>query len=225
MIFLVRFNNDWDLLLKDEWQKKYYSNLRKTLIHDYRTKIVFPSMNNIFKALKYVSFSDCKVLILGQDPYHNFGQADGLAFSVANNTPAPSLINILKETQTDLNIKQPKNKGSLEPWAKQGVLLLNSTLTVIKSKPNSHANIGWQILTDKILSLLNKKTKPMVFILWGAFAIKKKPLIFNKHHLILTAPHPSPLSAFRGFFGCKHFSKTNEFLTKTNNTPINWQLF
>lgn len=222
---MVEIGNNWDELLKEEWKKKYYLNLRKILIRDYKTKIVFPKINNIFRALKYVDYFSCKVLILGQDPYHNFGQADGLCFSVPNNVAVPpSLTNILKETETDLKITQPKNKGDLSKWAKQGVLLLNATLTVIKSSPNSHANIGWQQLTDKIIYLLNLKEQPMVFILWGAFAIKKSALIKNKKHLVLTAPHPSPLSAFRGFFGCKHFSKTNEFLKKTNNKPINWQL-
>ncbi len=217
--------NYWDVLLKDEWKKEYYIKMRKILIDDYKTKKVFPSKSNIFKALKYVDYFKCKVVILGQDPYHQEGQADGLSFSVPSNVPPPpSLLNILKETQTDLKIKQPKNYGNLEKWAKQGVLLLNSSLTVIKSKPNSHSNIGWQKLTDRIISILNQKETPIVFMLWGSFAIKKQSLITNKRHYILKAPHPSPLSAFRGFFGCKHFSKTNIFLKKANEGAINWQL-
>ena len=217
--------NYWDVLLQKEWNKKYYINMRKILINDYKTKEVFPSKNNVFRALKCVDYFNCKVVILGQDPYHQKGQADGLAFSVPENIPPPpSLLNILKETQTDLKIKQPKNYGNLKKWADQGVLLLNSSLTVIRSQPNSHSNIGWQILTDKIISILNQKETPIVFILWGAFAIKKQNLISNKIHCILKAPHPSPLSAFRGFFGCKHFSKTNIFLQKAKKSLINWQL-
>ena len=222
---MVFIGNSWDILLKEEWVKPYYKNLRNILIKDYQTKEVFPDKYEIFNALKYVDYNSVKVVIIGQDPYHQKGQAHGLSFSVPDNVKVPpSLINILKETETDLNITQPKNFGNLTKWATQGVLLLNATLTVIKSQPNSHANIGWQILTDRIITLLDARISPIVFLLWGAFAIKKQQLIHNKQHLILKAPHPSPLSAFRGFFGCKHFSKTNEFLKKQNMRPINWKL-
>lgn len=219
------FNNSWDVLLKEELEKTYFKNLKKILTKEYKEKIVYPKKENILKSLKYVDYENCKVLILGQDPYHNENQADGLSFSVPFNVkPPPSLLNILKETENDLNIIQPKNKGNLSKWAKQGVLLLNASLTVVKNSPNSHSKIGWQIFTNKIISILNKKNTPIVFILWGNFAIKKEILITNTIHLVLKAPHPSPLSANKGFFGCKHFSKTNIFLKKTNQSPINWQL-
>lgn len=222
---MVLLNNYWDILLKKEWSKEYYLNLRKILIKEYKEKNVFPEKEKIFNALKFTDFKSCKVVILGQDPYHKRGLADGLSFSVPKNSKIPpSLVNILKETETDLKIKQPKNFGNLKYWANQGVLLLNNVLTVVESKPNSHSKIGWQYLTDKIISILNKKSSPIVFMLWGAFAIGKQKLINNKIHLVLKASHPSPLSAFRGFFGCRHFSKTNKFLIKTRQNPINWQL-
>lgn len=222
---MVSLKNDWDLLLKNEWQKQYYLNLRKILIKEYEEKNVFPEKKNIFNALKLTNFKNCKVVILGQDPYHTKRLAEGLSFSVPKNSKIPpSLVNILKETEKDLKIKQPKNFGCLKDWAKQGVLLLNCSLTVVENKPNSHSKIGWQQLTDRIISILNCKNSPLVFLLWGAFAISKQNLIKNKIHLILKAPHPSPLSAFRGFFGCRHFSKTNNFLTKTKQKPIDWKL-
>lgn len=217
--------NSWKHILKDELKKEYFLNLKKTLIKEYALKTVFPKKKDIFNSLNYVDFFKVKVVILGQDPYYKENQADGLCFSCLNNfkTP-PSLANILKETQKDLKITQPKNNNSLKKWANQGVLLLNCSLTVLKNKPNSHSKLGWQILTDKIINILGKRNKPIVFLLWGNFALKKQRLIPFNHHLILKAAHPSPLSAFKGFFGCKHFSKTNEFLKKTNQTPINWQL-
>lgn len=222
---MVYIGNSWDNLLKGEWQKNYYKNLRNVLKIDYQTKTVFPDKYSIFKALKFVSLDKCKVVILGQDPYYKKGQADGLSFSVQKGVAIPpSLLNILKETQLDLGLEQPENFGDLSSWAKQGVMLLNASLTVIENRPNSHANIGWQIFTDKIISILNQKKRPIVFMLWGAFALKKSSLITNRKHLILKAPHPSPLSAFRGFFGCKHFSKTNEFLKITRQTPVDWKL-
>ena len=222
---MFKFNNKWDVLLKEEFKKNYYLNLIKFLKKEYENKKIFPPKKHIYRALKYVDTTNCKVVILGQDPYHGENQADGLAFSVPKNVkPPPSLLNILKETEKDLNIKQPKNFGNLEKWAKQGVLLLNSILTVEKSKPKSHSKIGWEILTNKIISILNYSSKPIVFILWGNSAIHKEKLILNKKHLILKAPHPSPLSCFRGFFGCNHFSKANYFLLKTNNTIIDWKL-
>lgn len=217
--------NSWNQILKEEWDKKYFLNLKKIINKEYELKTVFPKKEDIFNALKYADFFKVKVVILGQDPYHNENQADGLCFSCLNKFKAPpSLVNILKETEKDLKITQPKNNNSLKKWAKQGVLLLNCSLTVLKNKPNSHSKLGWQKLTDEIICKLNKKNKPIVFLLWGNFAIKKQRLISSNKHLILKAPHPSPLSAFRGFLGCKHFSKTNKFLKKTNQTPINWQL-
>ena len=222
MVFL---NNYWDVLLKKEWEKQYYLNLRKILIKEYKEKNIFPQKEKIFNALKLTDFENCKVVILGQDPYYTEGLADGLSFSVSKNSKIPpSLVNILKETEKDLKLKQPKNFGNLESWAQQGVLLLNCSLTVVENKPNSHSKIGWQFLTNKIISFLNKKSTPIVFLLWGSFAINKEQLIDNNIHLILKAPHPSPLSAFKGFFGCRHFSKSNYFLSKTKQKPINWQL-
>ncbi len=222
---MVSLKNSWDILLKNEWRKQYYLKLRKILIKEYEEKNVFPERKNIFKALKLTDFKNCKVIILGQDPYHTKGLADGLCFSVPENSKIPpSLVNILKETERDLKIKQPKNFGSLKEWAEKGVLLLNCSLTVVESKPNSHSKIGWQNLTDRIISILNNKKTPIVFLLWGNFAISKQKLITNKIHLILKSSHPSPLSAFRGFLGCGHFSKANNFLIKTKQKPINWKL-
>lgn len=222
---MVSLKNYWDILLKNEWEKQYYLKLRNILIKEYEEKNVFPEKKNIFNALKLTDFKNCKVIILGQDPYHTKGLADGLCFSVPENSKIPpSLVNILKETERDLKIKQPKNFGCLKEWAKKGVLLLNCSLTVVESKPNSHSKIGWQHLTDKIISILNNKKTPIVFLLWGNFAISKQKLINNKIHLVLKSSHPSPLSAFRGFLGCGHFSKTNNFLIKTKQEPINWKL-
>ena len=219
------FGNSWDEILKKEWEKEYYLKLVQTLQREYSEKKVFPQKKDIFKALKMVDYFNCKVLILGQDPYHTDKMANGLCFSVNKNVKLPpSLKNILKETEQDLNIKQPKNFGDLTKWAKQQILLLNCSLTVVESKANSHSKIGWQTLTDNIIKLLNEKTNPMVFVLWGNFAINKQKLITNKNHLVLKAAHPSPLSAHKGFFNCKHFSKTNNFLFKQYKFLIDWQL-
>ncbi len=216
--------NDWDLLLTDEWKKEYYQRLRKTLAQEYRTQTVYPDMYDIFNALRYTPYKSCKVVILGQDPYHGPKQAHGLSFSVRPGVaPPPSLQNIYRELQTDLGIA-PSQSGDLTCWAKQGVLLLNTVLTVRAGQANSHANLGWQLLTDRIISLLNEREKPMVFLLWGKNARDKQTLLQNPRHLILTAPHPSPLSASRGFFGCRHFSKTNAFLEKQGETPIDWRV-
>nr|WP_317359819.1 uracil-DNA glycosylase [uncultured Tyzzerella sp.] len=216
--------NDWKKYLDEEFEKDYYLKLRNKLKEDYKTKIVYPPMEDIFNALHYTSYKDTKVLILGQDPYHQKGQANGLSFSVNKGikTP-PSLQNIYKELSTDLGLYVPNN-GYLKKWADQGVLLLNATLTVIDSQANSHKNIGWQIFTDKVIQVLNEKEEPMVFILWGNNAISKKQFITNNNHLVLTSVHPSPLSANRGFFGSKPFSKANEFLKQKGIEPIDWQI-
>ena len=216
--------NDWKLYLNEEFEKEYYKNLRNILKKDYLTKTVYPHMENIFNALHLTSFENTKVVILGQDPYHQKGQAHGLSFSVNKGIKIPpSLVNIYKELNEDLGLYIPNN-GFLEKWALQGVLLLNTTLTVLESLPNSHQDIGWSIFTDKVISVLNKKETPVVFILWGKNAISKEKLITNKNHLILKSVHPSPLSASRGFFGTKPFSKTNEFLRKNGLAEIDWQI-
>lgn len=220
----VQIGNDWDQLLKEERDKPYYKNLRKFLINEYKHYNIYPDMYDLFNALKYVSYEDVKVVILGQDPYHGRGQAHGFSFSVKEDVPIPpSLLNIYKELNNDLGLFIPDN-GDLTKWAKQGVLLLNTVLTVREKSPNSHRGKGWEILTDRIIELLNKRNKPMVFILWGANAKSKERLITNKNHLILKSVHPSPLSAYRGFFGSKVFSRTNEFLRANNMDEIDWQI-
>lgn len=222
---MVCLNNSWDLLLRDEFNSEYYLKLRQFLKKEYSTKTIYPPMDDIFNALKYTDFNDVKAVILGQDPYHGAGQAHGLCFSVKQGIkPPPSLINIYKEQKTDLNIDQPFDNGDLTKWTKQGVLLLNTVLTVRESQPNSHKGMGWEQLTDKVIEILNSREKGVVFILWGANARSKKKLITNPNHLIIESAHPSPLSAYNGFFGSKPFSRTNEFLIKTNQTPIDWQL-
>lgn len=220
----VNIGNDWDEILKDEWSKDYYKKLRRILIHEYQNYEIYPDMYDIFNALKAVSYEEAKVLILGQDPYHGRGQAHGFSFSVRENVATPpSLVNIYKELHDDLGCYIP-NHGNLEKWAKQGVLLLNSTLTVRANMANSHKDIGWSILTDEIIKKLNDREKPMVFILWGRYAQSKTRFITNKNHLILKSPHPSPLSAYRGFFGSKPFSKTNNFLKNNSMEEIDWQI-
>lgn len=221
---MINFNNDWDQLLSNEFDKKYYQKLRDFLAKEYQSKTIYPNRYNIFEALKLTSYADTKVLILGQDPYHGENQAHGLAFSVQPGTAIPpSLLNIYKELKNDLGCVIPNN-GNLEHWSKQGVLLLNTSLTVIKDSPNSHRGKGWEIFTDQIIKLLNEKDTPVVFILWGNNSKEKEKFITNKKHLILTSAHPSPLSASRGFFGCKHFSKTNKFLNENGISPIDWQI-
>ncbi len=223
-MILVKLNNDWDELLKNEFKKEYYLNLRNFLKKEYSTKTIYPDKNYIFEALRLTPYKDVKVVILGQDPYHGEKQAHGLAFSVQKDVAIPpSLKNIYKELADDLNCFIPNN-GYLELWAKQGVLLLNASLTVVANNANSHRKKGWENLTDYIIELLNKKENPIVFLLWGNNAKEKAQFITNENHLILYAPHPSPLSANRGFFGCKHFSKANKFLNKTNQNEINWQI-
>lgn len=218
------FKNDWGQYLKEEMAQPYYRQLRQFLIGEYSTKQVYPDMYSIFNALHYTSYADTKVLILGQDPYHEPGQAHGLSFSVQPNVPPPpSLVNIFKELETDLGCTVPNN-GCLEPWARQGVLLLNTVLTVQAHRANSHRDKGWEIFTDKIISLLNQREKSVAFILWGSPARRKKAMITNPQHFIVESPHPSPLSAYRGFFGSRPFSKVNKFLESVGEEPINWQL-
>ena len=220
----IEFKNDWQDLLKDEFQKDYYKEIRKKLVYEYKHYKIYPDMFDIFNALHYTSYEDTKICIIGQDPYHGVGQAHGLSFSVRKGVaPPPSLLNIFKELEDDLGIKRPTT-GCLEPWARQGVLLLNSVLTVRANHAASHRNLGWEEFTDKIISLLNEREKPLVFILWGNFAISKKKLITNPNHLVLTSPHPSPLSASRGFFGSHPFSKANKFLMEHGQTPIDFSL-
>ena len=218
------FKNDWQGYLAEEMQRPYYRELRQFLIQEYRTQRIYPDMYAIFNALHYTSLADTKVVILGQDPYHGPGQAHGLSFSVQEGVePPPSLVNIFKELQDDLGCTIPNN-GCLKPWAEQGVLLLNTVLTVREHAANSHHDQGWEIFTDKIISLLNEREKPLVFILWGSPARRKKSMITNPKHYIIESPHPSPLSAFRGFFGSRPFSRTNDFLKTTGQEPIDWQL-
>lgn len=221
---MVNIGNDWDEILKDEWEKTYYKELRSFLKNEYKNYTVYPDMYDIFNALKYTSFADTKVVIIGQDPYHEPNQAHGLCFSVKKgNPPPPSLVNIYKELQSDIGFVIPTH-GELTSWAKQGVLLLNTVLTVRKGVANSHKGKGWEIFTDQIIKELNKKETPVVFLLWGANARKKAELITNKSHKILETVHPSPLSAYGGFFGSKHFSKTNQILKNSGQIQIDWQL-
>ena len=216
--------NSWDELLKDEYNKEYFKKLQSYVIEEYKNKTVYPKMSEIFKAFLETSYNDVKVVILGQDPYHGENEAEGLSFSVkVGIQKPPSLVNIFTELKNDLGCEIPNN-GSLVPWAKQGVLLLNSTLTVVKDTPKSHSNKGWETFTDEVIKIVNKKNTPVVFILWGSDARSKKNLITNKNHLIIESPHPSPLSAYRGFFGSKPFSKANNFLAKNNLKEINWQI-
>lgn len=221
---MVQIGNDWDELLKGEFQKEYYQNLRKTLVNEYRIHTVYPDMHDIFNSLKYTPYEAVKVVIIGQDPYHGRGQAHGLSFSVKKGIAVPrSLQNIYKELQADLGCDIPDH-GELIQWARQGVLMMNAVLTVRASEPNSHKGLGWEQFTDHVIELLNEREKPIVFLLWGANAGAKAELITNPNHLILRAPHPSPFSADRGFFGCRHFSKANEFLICTGQTPVDWQI-
>ena len=219
---MVSLGNDWDDILKDELKKEYYLKLREYLKAEYKTQVIYPSMYDIFNALKYTSYKNTKVVILGQDPYHGPGQAHGLCFSVKRGVPLPpSLKNIFKELHAEYGISEPEC-GELTGWAKQGVLLLNATLTVRRGMPQSHKGRGWEILTDNIIRLLNDKDEPVVFILWGGNARAKKVLITNPLHLVLESAHPSPLSAYNGFFGCNHFVKANKHLQKHGLSEINW---
>lgn len=219
---MVKLNNDWDNLLKEEFSKDYYLKLREFLKQEYSNYRIFPHMNDIYNALKYTTCEGTRVVILGQDPYHGEGQAHGLCFSVkAGVVPPPSLKNIFKELYAEYGIGEPKT-GELTGWAKQGVLLLNTVLTVREATPQSHKAKGWEILTDRIIALLNEKETPVVFMLWGGNARAKKSLITNKNHLVLECAHPSPLSAYNGFFGCNHFKLANEFLERSGLSTIDW---
>lgn len=216
--------NDWDIYLKEEYNKDYFKKLIDFVNKEYKEKTIYPPKNEIFNALRHTSYKDVKVVILGQDPYHGEHQAEGLSFSVKNGIrKPPSLQNIFKELNDDLGIHFPET-SSLIPWADQGVLLLNAVLTVEANMAASHKDKGWEIFTDKIIELLDKKEEPIVFILWGSFARNKKKLITNKNHYIVESAHPSPLSAYNGFFGSKPFSKTNNFLISKGLKPIDWKI-
>ncbi len=221
---MVNFGNEWDEVMKGEFDKEYYLKLRRFLKREYFTQTVYPPMENIFNAMKTTSYNDVKAVILGQDPYHEPGQAHGLAFSVQKGTQIPpSLRNIYQELNANLGIP-PAPHGQLTKWAEHGVLLLNTVLTVRRGQANSHKGMGWEIFTDDVIMKLNEREKPIVFILWGGNAKTKAKLITNRQHLILTAAHPSPLSAYNGFFGCRHFSKCNEFLAANGIEPVDWRI-
>lgn len=218
------FENDWEVLLRTEMEKEYYQKLRGFLINEYKTKIIYPDMFSIFNALHYTSYRDTKVVILGQDPYHGPNQAHGLAFSVNPGVRIPpSLLNIYKELKTDLGCYIPNN-GYLKKWADQGVLLLNTSLTVRASDANSHSKIGWEIFTDYVIKMLNEREEVVIFILWGNNAKSKIRLITNSRHYIIKSVHPSPLSANRGFFGSRPFSKANQILESLEKKAIDWQI-
>lgn len=219
---MIQIRKSWYELLKDEFNKDYFKKLQEFLKEEYSTREIYPSEQNIFNALNHVPLDKIKVVIIGQDPYHEPNQAQGLSFSVPENVDIPpSLVNIMKEIEDDLHITCYKN-GNLERWANQGVLLLNTVLTVRRGMANSHKDKGWEILTRRIIEIVGQREKPAVFMLWGSYAQSFAPLI-AKQHLVLKAPHPSPLSAYRGFFGCKHFSKCNEILIKNGESPIDWR--
>lgn len=216
-----KVNNNWDIILKDEYEKEYFKNLLNYINEEYDNKTVYPLKENIFKALEYTDYNDIKVVILGQDPYHGEGEAQGLSFSIPNDIRiTPSLRNIFKELKNDLNIE--RTNTDLSDWAKQGILLLNAILTVCKDTPLSHKDKGWEIFTDEIIKKINEREEPVVFILWGNYARSKKKLITNKNHYIIESAHPSPLSASRGFFDSKPFSKTNNILISINKESIRW---
>jgi uracil-DNA glycosylase len=220
----VKIEKSWQAILQDEFDKPYFNLLTNFVRKEYQTKTIYPPAKLIFNAFDLTSFDNVKVVIIGQDPYHEIGQAHGLSFSVQPGIAIPpSLKNIYKELHDDLGCYIPNN-GFLEKWAKQGVLLLNNVLTVREGQANSHKDCGWETFTDRVIVELNKREKPIVFMFWGANAKKKEMLVTNKNHLILKAAHPSPLSAFNGFFGCKHFSRANDFLKNNDFEPIDWQI-
>lgn len=221
---MVQIGNHWDAVLHEDFCSEDFAQLEAFLEQEYAAGPVYPPREDLFNALKYTDYPDVKVVILGQDPYHAVGQAHGLAFSVQRGVATPpSLQNIYKELQTELGCTIPSH-GNLMEWARQGVLLLNTVLTVREGQPNSHRNMGWEIFTDSIIRHLSRREESMVFLLWGINAKRKLPMIQNMNHLVLVSPHPSPLSAYQGFFGCGHFSKTNEFLARSGQTPIDWQI-
>lgn len=219
---MIAIRRSWYDLLKDEFGKQYFLDLQDFLKKEYANYIIYPEEKNIFNALNAVPFDKVKVVIIGQDPYHEPRQAQGMSFSVPEDVDIPpSLVNIMREIESDLGVKCEKN-GNLTRWAKQGVLLLNTVLTVRKGMANSHKDKGWERLTRKIIEILGQRKEPIVFLLWGSYAQSYQDLI-APWHLVLKAPHPSPLSAYRGFFGCKHFSKCNQFLIEHGQTPIDWR--
>lgn len=223
MVNLV--GNDWDNILQEEYDKDYFKKIVKFINKEYKEKVIFPPKSQILRALSLTNYNDVKVVILGQDPYHGVGEANGLAFAVSNGIKLPpSLKNIYKELYNDLGIK-PSTVGNLECWAKEGVLLLNAVLTVEKDKAASHKNIGWEVFTDSIIKKINEKEEPVVFILWGNFAKSKKNLITNSKHLVIESSHPSPFSVNYGFFGSKPFSRTNKFLKDNNIKEIDWTVY
>ncbi len=221
---MLSIGNQWDSVLREDLQSGSFARLQAFLDQEYAAGPVYPPREDLFNALKYTDYPAVKVVILGQDPYHSPGQAHGLAFSVQKGVAVPpSLQNIYKELLSDLGCTLPSH-GCLIEWAQRGVLLLNTVLSVREGQPNSHKNQGWEQLTDSIIRHLSAREKPMVFLLWGANARQKLPLIQSMNHLVLTAPHPSPLSAYQGFFGCRHFSKANQFLQQAGEAPIDWQI-
>lgn len=221
---MVHIGNSWDEILAGEFDKEYYLKLRQFLIGEYKSRVIYPDMYDIFNALKFTPYEKVKAVILGQDPYHQPGQAHGLCFSVQKGVPQPpSLVNIFKELADDLGITPPAH-GNLESWANNGVLLLNTALTVRKNQANSHRGKGWEIFTDRVIELLNERQQPMVFILWGNNAKAKEKLVTNPNHCIIKGAHPSPLSAHYGFWGGKYFSRTNDFLVSTGQEPIDWRI-
>lgn len=216
--------NNWKTFIDNEIHKEYFQNLKSFVKNEYATKTIYPRGKNVFRAFELTDFNDVKVVIIGQDPYHNPNQAQGLCFSVPDGEDIPpSLQNIYKEIHDDLGLDIPTS-GNLEKWAQNGVLLLNAILTVQAHRPLSHSGKGWEVFTENVIKYLNEDDQPKVFLLWGNYAKNKMPLITNKKHLILTANHPSPLSAYRGFFGCRHFSQTNAFLIENGREPIDWSL-
>ena len=218
---MVNIGNSWDNILKDEFTKEYYLKLRQFLKSEYAARTIYPDMYSIFNAFKYTSYENVKVVIIGQDPYHEPGQAQGLCFSVpADFKKPPSLVNIYKEIEAELGIH--RESGSLEDWAQQGILLLNAVLTVRAGSAGSHAGKGWEIFTDRVIEILNQRDDPVIFILWGGYARKKKSLITNPKHFVLESAHPSPLSAYNGFFGNGHFKKVNEILRSLGKEEIKW---
>ena len=219
---MTKIGNDWDIMLQDEFDRPYFKRLENFLTEERARYEIYPPQEDVFNALRYSSFQDTKVVILGQDPYHEPGQAHGMCFSVNKGVKIPpSLVNIYKEIEDDLGIKPPSH-GYLAGWARQGVLLLNTVLTVRRGQANSHKGKGWEIFTDRIVEILNERHKPLVFILWGANAKSKTELITNKDHMVITGAHPSPLSAWKGFFGGGYFSKTNRYMEITGQDPVNW---
>ena len=221
---MININEEWKNALSEEFEKPYFKTLWEQVLEEYSTNEIFPPIEDVFNAFNYTPLSKVKCVIIGQDPYHNVGQAHGLCFSVKPGVAIPpSLVNIYKELHDDIGFQIPDN-GYLEKWAKQGVLMLNTVLTVRAHEANSHKGMGWEKFTDAVIKVLNEQDRPIVYLLWGAPAQKKAAKVDNLKHLLLKAPHPSPLSSYRGFFGCKHFSKANEFLSEKGLEVIDWSL-